>query len=254
MKGTLLGATVDATADAPSAWIAPWLAPTPAAATTSASPQLAHVKGTIEASLAAVVEALSNDASKVTGIARLSVDLTANAPTVDAIRGVIAADEFTVQTLTGTFTQDGPWRVRVGNSLATVEALALVDGTGATRIGVSGHVGLGPDAALDLRVTGAASMTLLDAFVQPRVDGFSDVDVHVGGSFRRPTFDGALTLRDVSALSPTESLVLAGLGGRITFKPGVIESVDLRGQLNGGSVTISGSVALDSSSIERACA
>jgi len=252
MKGTLLGATVDATADAPSAWIAPWLAPTTAAATASASPQLAHVRGTIEASLAAVVEALSTDASKVTGIARLSVDLTANAPTVDAIRGVIVADEFTVQTLTGTFTQDGVWRVRVGNSLATVEALALVDGTGATRIGVSGHVGLGPDAAMDLRVTGAASMTLVDALVQPRVDGFSDVDVHVGGSFSRPTFDGALTLRDVSALSPTESLVLAGLAGRITFKPGVIESVDLRGQLNGGSVTISGSAAFDSSSSERA--
>jgi outer membrane protein assembly factor BamA len=174
----------------------------------------------------------------------MSIELSADAPAINAVRGVIASDTFTMQTRTGTFTQDGPWRVTIGNGRAIVETLAL-KGPG-SRISASGHVDLNSGAALDVVVTGTASMSLLDGLVAPRVDGFADVELRVGGSIDRPSLDGSLTLRDVSALSPSAKLVLAGLGGRISFRPGSIESVDLQGQLNGGSVAIAGAVAFDS--------
>ena len=243
LNGTFLGSTVNATATAPAAWITPWFARAPEATTTAAGPEQARIGGTIDAPLAAVLEALGTDAPKVTGTARMSVELAADAPAMDALRGVIAADAFTLETRAGTFTEDGPLRVRIGNGLAVIETLA-VKGPG-SRIQASGQVGLSPGAALDVQINGTASMSLLDALVAPRVDGFTDVELRVGGSMQQPTFEGVLTLRDVNALSPTAKLALAGVGGRITFKPGLIDSVDLRGQLNGGSVAISGSVPFD---------
>ncbi|MCX6537997.1 MAG: translocation/assembly module TamB domain-containing protein [Acidobacteria bacterium] len=245
LKGTLLGATVDATATAPAAWVAPWLARAPVATTTPAGPDQARITGTIDAQFAAVMQALGTAVPKLTGAARMSVELVANAPRLDELRGVITAEGFTVETRTGTFTQDGPWRIPIENGLAGVNALAIT-GPG-SRLEASGHVGLSPGSAVDLRVSGTASMSLLDAFVAPRVDGAADVELRVGGSLDKPSLDGALTLRDVSALSPTAKLVLAGVGGRITFRPGLIESVDLKGQLNGGSVGVSGSLPFDSS-------
>jgi outer membrane protein assembly factor BamA len=249
LTGTLLGATVNVTGTAPAAWVAPWLVRVPGTGTTPAAPEQARLSGTIDAPLAGVVEALGINDLQISGAARISVELTATAPTVDAIRGVIASDAITMQTRTGVFTQDGPWRIAVGNGRAVVEALAL-KGSGSL-IRASGHVELNSGAALDVQVRGTASMSLLDGLVAPRVDGSADVDVRVGGSINRPSFDGVLTLHDVSALSSAEKLVLAGVDGRITFRPGSIESVDLRGQLNGGSVAVSGSVAFDSSRSDR---
>ena len=117
LKGTLFGATVDATATAPAAWIAPWLDRAPGVPTKTALLERAHASGTIDAPLAGVVEALGAGAPKVSGTTRIRVELAADAPTVEAVRGVIAADTFTMETRTGTFTQDGPWRVRIGNGL-----------------------------------------------------------------------------------------------------------------------------------------
>jgi outer membrane protein assembly factor BamA/autotransporter translocation and assembly factor TamB len=249
LNGTVLGATVTGTGSAPASWMAPWLAHTPVADPTADGAAQARFSGTIDAPLAAVVEALGTAAPKVAGTARVSVELAANTLTMDALRGVITADRFTLQNRAGTFTGDGPWRVRIDKGFAVIEALAL-KGPG-SRIQASGQVGLSPDGALDVTVAGAASMSLLDALVAPRVDGSADVALHVGGSVGRPLLDGVVTLRDVSALSQTARLVLAGLGGQVRLRSGSIESVDLRGQLNGGSVAISGSVPLDASRDNR---
>ena len=241
LVGTVMGAALRASATVPARWIAPWLDRAQDIAPPGRSE--ARINGTIDAQLATLLKSTGTDAGELDGTARLSIDLGADAPKVEALRGVVTAELLTLTTKGGTFSMDGPGRVRFENGLAVVESLAL-QGSGA-RIQATGQIGLTPRGAVDLRFSGTASMSLVDALVEPRVDGSADVELRVVGTFDEPDLEGVLTLRNVSAVSPTARLVLAGVGGHINFRPGLIEVADLEGQLNGGTLAVSGSLPLE---------
>jgi outer membrane protein assembly factor BamA len=241
LRGTVLGATVDATATAATAWITPQLAGAPTDSSLPTTSTGARLTGTIRAELGPVLEALGVTVPDLSGTGHVTLDLTADASRLDAIRGTIVADTFTLQTRQGTFSQDGPLGVRIEQGSAIVESF-VVKGPD-SRIQVSGRAALSGET-IDVLVEGTASMSIVDALVAPRVGGWADIELHVGGSVSAPALDGSVALRDVSAVSPTARLVLADLNGSATFRPGVVESVDVRGQLNGGTITLTGKFPL----------
>lgn len=240
LRGTVLGATLEATASAATAWMVPQLARTPDG-TAHGDHAGGRLTATIDAQVAPVLAALGMKAADLSGRARGTISLTADAPRLDAVSGSIVTDTFSLQTRTGTFSLDGPGRVGVDHGTAVVESFVVVGPD--SRIQVSGQAGLAGDT-IDVLVEGTASMSVVDALVAPRVGGWADIELHVGGSIAAPVLDGSLALRDVSAVSPTARLVLADLNGSATFRPGAVESVDVRGQLNGGTISLTGKFPL----------
>ncbi len=238
LNGLVLGARVEAAASAPVHWVAPWL--TTSAGT--ADHTGARLSGVIDAPVAAVLESFGYATNDLGGRARLLVDVSADRPSIDAVRGTLSTDTLTIDTRTGTFVADGPGRIRLGDGRAVIEALAVKGPE--SRLEASGGFALSPDGAVDVRLAGTASMALVDALVAPRVDGQADVELAVRGTLSRPDLDGAITLRDVSALTPDARLVLAQFGGRINFTPGRVQVVNVSGQVNGGTVALAGDVPL----------
>lgn len=245
LTGAVMGAVVDMAGGATTAWLAPALGGGPA----TRAADTAHLAGTVDADAARVLAAFGVASSELAGQVRATLALTAARPELAALDGRIVADTLTVQTPTGTFAADGPVRVRLAGGRAVIEAFSLAGPD--SRLGVAGHVDLtrGP---VDVRVAGTASMALLDAVVAPRVGGSADVVLHVGGRVDAPVLDGSLRLKDVSVLSNSPRVVLAALNGTVTVGPDSIESVDLRGQLNGGDFSVAGSLPVEASSSEGA--
>ncbi len=241
LRGTVLGATVEATASGATAWIAPQLAGAPDG-TARGDTAGARLTATFDAQVAPVLAALGLKTPDLPGRARGTIDLTADAPRLDAVHGSFVTDTLSLQTRTGTYSQDGPGRVRIEHGVAIVESFVVVGPD--SRIQVSGQADLSGEA-IDVLVEGTASMSIVDALVAPRVGGWADIELHVGGSIPAPVLDGSVALRDVSAVSPTARLVLADLNGSATFRPGAVESVDVRGQLNGGTITLTGKFPLE---------
>ena len=246
LRGIVMGATVSARASAPAHWVAPWLTK----ASDGAGPGDARLTGVIDAPLAAVAEAFGAAAAEIGGSARVAVDLRADSPSLHAVRGTMTAEELSVVTKTGTFSADGPGRIRLADGRAVIETLALKGPQ--SRLEASGGFGLAPDGDVDVRLAGTASMAIVDALIAPRVGGQADVELRVAGTVAKPTLDGSLTLRDVSAVTPDARLVLAQFGGRITFTPGRVQMIDIAGQLNGGTIELSGDVPLSGSAAGHA--
>jgi outer membrane protein insertion porin family len=229
--GTVLGATVDSSASAPSGWF-----------TAQRGTRAATARGTVSGPVGRILAAAGMATEELDGDTAVTFDLSALAPSVDAVRGSIDVGRLGLRTRSGSFELDAPARVRLEHSYARIEHFALQGG--GTRFEASGRVGLWPSGPVDVRLVGAGSMALVDAFVAPRVEGDADVALRVTGTVGHPDFDGSLTLRGVSAVSSRARLVLADVNGRVLFRPGRIESIDLRGQVNGGTVVVSGAMPL----------
>jgi outer membrane protein assembly factor BamA/autotransporter translocation and assembly factor TamB len=242
-NATVLGAAVTATASTPVSWIAPWLDPGAGRSSKAAGP--ARLQARVDASLAPVLAAFGVSLSELSGSTRLGIDLQADEPRLDRVRGTVTADDLRMTTATAEFTQEHPSRISVEAGRARIDTFVLLGPQ--FRADASGGVALAGERDIDLHVSGTGSMTLVDALVAPRVDGSADLDVRVGGTMAQPTFSGGITLRDVSATSPTVRLVLADWAGRLVLTPGGLEVVNLAGQANGGTVSVNGAIALQPS-------
>jgi outer membrane protein assembly factor BamA/autotransporter translocation and assembly factor TamB len=238
LKGVVMGANVNATASAPARWVAPWVMESPRAS----GPKGARLTGVIDAPLPAVATAAGYATTELGGAASVAVDIAADAPSLDSLRGTLDLVALSIETKTGTFTADGPGRIRLAGGRAEIETLAVKGPQ--SRLEASGGFALAPDGAVDVRLAGTASMAIIDALVAPRVSGAADIELRVAGTVAKPDLDGSVTLRDVSALTPDARLMLARFGGRINFTPGHVQVVGVEGQLNGGTLTLSGEVPL----------
>ena len=150
LKGTVIGAMLDLTGTAPVEWFAPGLMSARASSSSSAVPPGARLSGTINAPVAAVLDALGLQTKDLSGAVLVSVDLGASALSVKAISGVITSDSMTLQTRTGTFTGDGPGLVRIAKGFATIESFAVKGPD--SRIQASGRVELASGGTVDVRV------------------------------------------------------------------------------------------------------
>jgi outer membrane protein assembly complex protein YaeT len=137
--------------------------------------------------------------------------------------------------------QSQPSTIVIHKGIASISSLAL-SGT-ETKIEASGSAGLFRDGIMDLRLVGnfdAGLLTFSDKNM--KLAGRTQVRIVTGGTWRAPSLygiaeinAGRLTLRDPRVVADT-------LRVRLDLSPGTIAVREFRGTLNGGSLSMTGSV------------
>ena len=147
------------------------------------------------------------------GEMRVRVDLGATAFDPNAVDGTIVATTGVISAGQLSIAQQAPTSLRLAKGRIQIEAFdwKLPAGT----LTASGTVGLGPRNDSDVRVAGATSLALVDAFLPGRGDGRAAFDIRVAGPSDRLRYEGTIELDDASLVLPEGRFSVAGWSGRL---------------------------------------
>jgi outer membrane protein insertion porin family len=174
------------------------------------------------------------------GDVRVALDLRATALASNAVDGMIVVETGTFAVRQLSAAQRVPTRLRIADGWIHIEECdwTLPAGT----LSASGRIGLEPHNESDVRIVGATSLRIADAFFRGRGDGQAGFDVRIQGSRAGWTYGGAIDLDDASLVLPEGRLSFAGWSGRLVVGEDAVVASGLRGQMNGGDVSVDGSV------------
>ena len=105
----------------------------------------------------------------------------------------------------------------------------------------SGALGLLPGRAGEMQAEGATSLALL-RILAPGIGGDAAFQVRVTGSPGARDASARIDVKDVNIIERDWQLALSDVSGSLTLEDGVLETRGLRGQLNGGALTIEGAL------------
>jgi outer membrane protein insertion porin family len=179
-------------------------------------------------------------ARTLTGEVRLALDLRATAFDLNAVDGTIVATTLDISAGQFPIAQQAPTRLRLEKGRIHIEQFDLKSSSGA--LAASGTIGLGPANHSDMRVSGATSLGLVDAFLPAGGAGSAAFDIRIAGPIDSPQYQGTIELTDASLILPEGRVSLAGWTGRLEVAGETIAASALRGQVNGGDVSVNGTV------------
>lgn len=145
--------------------------------------------------------------------------------------------------INGAFAMDGTARL-TDDAGQRIEILAQASGPAGLTLRAKGAVKeLGQN--LDLRLTGAAPLDLVNSFIAPNsVQGNLSYDLKVLGAPSLEAFSGQLTLSDARVALPDSGIVLGQVGGLIRLSEARAQ-LDLTGRsAEGGTFGLSGPISL----------
>ena len=202
----------------------------------------AAVDGLTPAALAPYVSAAT--VAQLTGRLGARLTVEASAPRLEALRATLTLPEGALTVAGVPFGQRGESRVILDDGVVRVERFDWGNATDSLTVG--GIVTLGDGAVADLSVTGAGDLRTLGALV-PDVTtaGHALLVADIRGPIAAPRLDGSLELTDAEIRVPEPRLVVSELSGALLITGGAVTAHELRGQMNGGPLEISGSLALD---------
>jgi TamB, inner membrane protein subunit of TAM complex len=177
--------------------------------------------------------------------ATVALDVPARDPR--AARGVIRLEPVELDAGGEHWEVRGPVVIRREPGRLTLEQLEL---TG--RLGTATASGrLDDGGALEGAVHGQAPLALLSAF-RPEIreaSGRLDVDVRIGGSTAKPTLVGRGTITDGVVVPRDTPLVVRDIEARVSMVPTRLRIEELHARVSGGTVSATGEIALDGSTI-----
>jgi outer membrane protein insertion porin family len=173
------------------------------------------------------------------GDVRLALNLRATDFDLNAVDGTIVATTFAISAGQLPIAQQAPTRLRLEKGQLHIEQLDWKLPSGA--LAASGTIGLGTANHSDMHISGATSLALVDVFLPGRGAGRAAFDIRIAGSIGNPQYEGTIELTDASLILPEGRVSLAGWTGRLEVT-GETVAAALRGQVNGGDVTLDGTV------------
>jgi outer membrane protein insertion porin family len=141
--------------------------------------------------------------------------------------------------------QERPTRLKLANGRLEVADWTW-SGAG-NRLSVAGGIGLaGESPAMQIALGGALDLRILGA-VAPELaaGGRADFDVQANGPIGEPAIEGEIRVQEGELAIRDPRLALTDLHGRVALTANRVRIVDLRGEANGGTLEISGDVALE---------
>ncbi|MGE5814725.1 MAG: translocation/assembly module TamB domain-containing protein, partial [Acidobacteriota bacterium] len=160
-------------------------------------------------------------------------------PRLENVEATVAMDTGELVINNVSLAQQRPTRLRFDKGRLGVRELAWKGPR--SRLTASGAIGLLPGAEGELRAEGTAALSLLGT-IAPGAAGDAAFQVRVSGPSGSRRISANVDLNDVSLIAPKQQLALAGLSGTLTLDADTLEARGLRGQLNGGTLTIDGAV------------
>ena len=236
-EGVVLGAPFSATGRMPLAWAVPaWLA----AARGDISPIEATVSARSDARLAPALQALGiKNTTNMSGTAKIAIEAHAAGPRLDDVVAAVTIEAAEVSVDDLALTQQAPTSLRFDRGRLEVGEL---DWKGPRSfLKASGAIGLLPGTEGEFRAEGSTSLAFLQ-MMAPGIGGEAAFQVRVAGPPGARAASAKIDLNDVNIIEPDWQLALAGLSGPLTLEAGVLDTRGLRGQLNGGDLTIEGAV------------
>ena len=242
LKGTVLGGHVSAKAHAPLAWANDRL---------PESWRIADVpgegSGTLEASgdfdAATIVDRLGlKPAHPVSGHVTVAAELTATRPSLTAIVGAIRFDRAEVTTLDTTLAQTEPTRLRLADGRVTIESLTWQ--APGSRLSARGQLDLARAFDTDVHVDLKADLGALRAVLPGRTAGTVAGSVDLEGAPGAWRVGADVRLADASVLVPRQGFLVEDWSGRVQLTDDVMSLSEVKGRINGGTVTVDGRLSL----------
>jgi outer membrane protein insertion porin family len=241
MAGTVLGGPFTGTLRVPVAWAFPaWLAKHVAAGGV-ASPVEATMSARADVTLTGALEAFAISRDEVSGSARVAFDARATAPRLENVEANVDVEAGELSISNVNLAQQGPTTVRFTRGRLEVTALSWKGPRSA--VTAAGAIGILPGAEGELRADGTTELALLRTIV-PGATGGAAFRVRLSGPPGSRRVSANVDLNDVSLIARERQLALAGLSGTLTLEEDILETRGLRGQLNGGELTIEGTVPI----------
>ena len=229
----MLGSAVSGQATIPMRWLSEGTS----SGDGSAEPASFSLRSTVVVA-PVLAELMDEPPADLTGTLNLTVDGTASAPRLDAVRarvqeqgGDLTVGNFKLGTQRTT-------ALRFEDGLLHVDAFEW-SGPNSTIV-ASGSVGVLEGAAGRLRLDGKTSMALLNLVVPARVSGRSTFDVEVTGPPGARDLQGKIAIEDGSMVNQPWRLAMADWAGSVVIDETGIAVQGLHGQFNGGEATIEG--------------
>jgi len=174
--------------------------------------------------------------------ARLEVE--ASAPELEAFSATLTFPEAAFTVAGVPFAQRRETRFVLDNGVVRIARFDWGNATDYLTLG--GMVTFDDGPIADLTATGEGDLRTLRALL-PGVAtaGHALLIVNIQGPIAAPELNGTLVLRDAEFRVPEPRLVVSELNGALLFTGGGVTAHELRGQINGGPLEISGSLALD---------
>ena len=186
----------------------------------------------------AVVGLLRDEAPEIDGTLNLTVEGSATAPRLDAIRGTLRDDASRITIGAFTLTSAQPAELRLEAGLLHVDRLEWRGPRSAFT--AAGSVGMSDGVDGRLTLTGDGTLALLSVLVPARVDGRTRFDLALSGPPGQRELLGTIAIADGSLVLPSWRLAMADWSGSVVLEAQRIDLKGLRGQFNGGEATVEG--------------
>ena len=237
--GVVLGAPFSASGRMPLAWAVPARLVSRASVPTDISPMEATVSARSDVILAQALQALGIKNTNLSGTATIALEAHAAEPRLDDVLATVTIEAAEVAVDDLGLTQQAPTRLQFVRGRLEVGAL---DWKGPRSfLTASGAIGLLPGTEGEFRAEGATSLAFL-RMMAPGIGGEAAFQVRVAGPPGARAASAQIDLTDVNIIQQDWQLALAGLSGPLTLEAGVLDTRGLRGQLNGGELTIEGAI------------
>ena len=241
----MLGSAVAGQATIPMRWLRDGAA---SGGDASAEPARFSLRSTV-AVAPVLAELMDEPPADLTGTLNLTVDGTASAPRLDAVRARVQEQGGALTAGTIKLSTQRTTALRFEDGLVHVDAFEWSGPNSA--IVASGSVGVLEGAAGRLRLDGTASMALLNLVVPARVGGRSTFDVEVTGPRGARDLRGTIAIEDGSMVVQPWRLAMADWSGSLVIDETGITVQGLHGQFNGGEATIDGRLPVGRRAAER---
>jgi outer membrane protein assembly factor BamA len=242
LTGSVFSGETTVTASAPLSWVNEWL---PAQLQMVASGP--EARGTLEGTMTFDVAAAFNRAGvslqqELTGLLTIRMQVEADAPSLEALTGDITIERGEMVTLNRAFAQFQPTVLRLADRRLTIESF---DWRGASGdVTASGVIGLSADVDTLVNLVFDTNLRLVDTFLPGRATGVVRGTLDISGRPGSWSVVTEATLERANWLLPDYRLLLADWSGRFQLSTDAIVVSTLEGQLNGGTVTVSGRLPL----------
>jgi outer membrane protein insertion porin family len=241
VAGTILSGPLTATARIPLAWAVPsWLVDI-AAGPGVVAPVEATLSARADATLAEALRALAIERENLSGSAKLAVEAHASAPRLEDVVATLTMESGELSVANVSLSQQRPTRFRLDRGRLEVVDLAWTGPRSAFT--ASGAIGLLPGTEGEFRAEGTSALSFLQTFA-PGIAGEAAFQVHIAGPPEARRTAGKIDLNDLSLIEPQQRWALADMSGTVMLDADVLETQGLRGQLNGGDLTIAGAISI----------
>jgi outer membrane protein assembly complex protein YaeT len=187
---------------------------------------------------------------EMSGTISVDAEVSAKRPDLASLDGRITFQDLDVSMSGLGLAQKAPSTIRIASGKATVEQMELSGSAG--DIKAAGSVGLVADKAIDVTVDGTLNVAAVSVVTNKvRTEGDSTLKLHAQGTIAEPEVTGSVDIANTSFASDNPNIAGESLNAHIDLDGKRIVLTKLESDLNGGTLTGSGSLTLGDGSVSE---